>query len=287
MGPGLGAERVFGYPAVAERFAAAGFAVFLFDYRHHGESDGRPRRLVSPAKQRADYAAAIDCVSRVETVDSDRIVLWGHSLSGGHSLVVAGERTDIAAVVTIAPFTDGRMFLRTRSKRYILGALHAGILDSIGHTHQRISKRIATIRGGSDGNGKSLTAPRGMFSRDVPIVGDVDEIAAISEPATKRPYLDLVDRESDWENSMPARGLLELVRYRPVKTFDTIDAETFVLVPRSDQIIPESQLLDDVDTITNLTTVLAPADHFSPLGSDFEAVMGYQRSFLTHAFPDR
>ena len=50
MAHGFGAERTFGLPAFAGRFAAAGLAALLFDYRGFGQSDGEPRNLVSPRR---------------------------------------------------------------------------------------------------------------------------------------------------------------------------------------------------------------------------------------------
>jgi len=86
MTPGLGMWRSFVLPAVAERFAAAGFAAFVFDFRHHGDSDGEPRGLADPQKQVADYEAAIEAMIDTDAVDSNRLVLWGYSFSGGHVL---------------------------------------------------------------------------------------------------------------------------------------------------------------------------------------------------------
>ena len=44
MAHGFTATREDRLPAYAERFAAAGMAVLLFDYRHFGDSTGEPRR---------------------------------------------------------------------------------------------------------------------------------------------------------------------------------------------------------------------------------------------------
>ena len=49
----------FGLARYAQRFAAAGFAVLVFDYRHFGASDGRPRQLIRVGRQVADWRAAV------------------------------------------------------------------------------------------------------------------------------------------------------------------------------------------------------------------------------------
>ncbi|AUX08085.1 alpha/beta superfamily hydrolase [Halalkaliarchaeum desulfuricum] len=275
MAPGLGAERSFGYPAVAERFAEAGYAAFLFDYRHHGESDGRPRRLVSTSKQLADYDAAIDRVRRIDELDAGRIAVWGHSLSGGHALVTAADRSDVRAAVTIAPFTDGRIFLRTRSIKYLARATALGARDALGGLRDRLVRRIP------GGNGADERESR--RARRVPIVGDTDRTAVISEPGTRRAYLDLVDRHSEWENATPARCLLDLVRYRPIERFEDVDVDAFVFVPEDDRILPPARMTAAVENLDRATVVRAPADHFSVLAGDFEETVAYQLAFLNRA----
>jgi dienelactone hydrolase len=59
MAHGLGGLRSAGLEPYARRFAEAGFAVLLFDYRHFGASDGQPRQWVSVRRQLADWAAAV------------------------------------------------------------------------------------------------------------------------------------------------------------------------------------------------------------------------------------
>jgi pimeloyl-ACP methyl ester carboxylesterase len=48
-----------GLPIYAEKFAAAGFVVFAFDYRGFGGSGGEPRHWVDPRRHVRDWAAAV------------------------------------------------------------------------------------------------------------------------------------------------------------------------------------------------------------------------------------
>lgn len=50
MAHGLGAVRTMRLDAYAERFAAAGYACLLFDYRNFGDSDGAPHRPTGPPR---------------------------------------------------------------------------------------------------------------------------------------------------------------------------------------------------------------------------------------------
>jgi len=255
MAPGLGAERSFGYPAVAERFADAGYAAFLFDYREFGASDG-DSQVVDPAGQRADYAAAIDRVQRVDAIGRE-LVLWGASLSAAHVLTLAAERRDVDAVIGAVPMLDGRAIARRRGVKYLARSGVAGVRDLLGH---RVGR-----------------------GRTVPIVGTTEELAAITEPGTKRKYLDLVDRESTWRNETPARSLLRVASYRPVEQLDEIRAPTLLLAGTHDAIVDSEAVVDAGETLSRGTVVTMPADHFSPFGEDFEPAVGHQLSFLRDA----
>ena len=108
MAPGFGGTRdTGGLVAYAQGLAAAGLDVVLFDYRGFGGSSGSPRQLVSAARQRQDYHAAIAAARQLPGVDPDRIVLWGISYSGGHVVRVAAEDGHVAAVVSLTPAMDG------------------------------------------------------------------------------------------------------------------------------------------------------------------------------------
>ena len=256
MAPGLGAERSFGYPAVAERFADAGYAAFLFDYREFGASDG-DSQAVDPAAQRDDYAAAIDRVRRVDAVGGD-LVLWGASLSAAHVLTLAADRRDVDAVIAAVPMLDGRAIARRRGAKYLARSGAAGLRDLLGHRFGR--------------------------GRTVPIVGDREELAAITEPGAERKYIDLVDRESTWRNETPARSLLRVANYRPVGRVDEIRAPTLLLAGTDDAIVDSETVVDAGEALSRGTVVTMPADHFSPLGEDFEPAVGHQLSFLRDVF---
>ena len=98
MAHGFGAQRDFGLPPFAERFAQRGMAVFLFDYRGFGASEGEPRNLVNPWRHLRDWKAAVAYVRKLAQVDGGRVALWGSSYSGGHVMVTAARDGGIAAI---------------------------------------------------------------------------------------------------------------------------------------------------------------------------------------------
>jgi alpha-beta hydrolase superfamily lysophospholipase len=79
MAHGFAGERSFRLPAFAEAFCRQGMAVFLFDYRSFGGSEGSPRQQVNPHHWRA----AIAHVRALADIHGSRLALWGTSFSGG------------------------------------------------------------------------------------------------------------------------------------------------------------------------------------------------------------
>src|SRR5260370_13516050 len=71
------------------RFAEAGIAAVVFDYRSFGASGGEPRQRLFPREQIEDYRSALTWLSLQPEIDADRLGVWGSSFSGGHVLHVA------------------------------------------------------------------------------------------------------------------------------------------------------------------------------------------------------
>ncbi|MBN9103122.1 MAG: alpha/beta fold hydrolase [Pseudonocardia sp.] len=107
MAHGFGGIRTAQLAGFADRFARAGVAALVFDYRHFGDSDGQPRDLVDIQVQRDDYRAAVAFARADQSVDSRRVAVWGTSFSSGHVLAVAAEDRNIAAAVLTNPYVDG------------------------------------------------------------------------------------------------------------------------------------------------------------------------------------
>jgi len=258
LGPDVAAEGTFGYPRYAERFARAGYAAFVFDYRGFGESEGDTRQLVDPAAQVADWHAAIDRVRRLDG-ERRRIALWGFGLGGGHAIRVAANRR-VSAVVAVAPLLDGRAFARARSPRYLARAVGTGLRD-------RVTARL----------GRPHT---------VPVVGGRDEFGVLPRPTGDR-YLDLVPPESDWRNETPARGLLSLFRYRPLADAGSVTRPTFLLAAGDDDVASPDVVADAADRIDDSTFLRLPIGHVDALGSAFETAAAHQVAFLDGVLGNR
>jgi hypothetical protein len=107
MAHGMGTTKEMGLPQYAERFADAGFAVLLFDFRNLGESEGTPRGQIFAEDQQEDYRNAITWLQLRQEIDPERIGVWGFSFSGGHVLQVAAFDRRIKCVVAQVPAVSG------------------------------------------------------------------------------------------------------------------------------------------------------------------------------------
>lgn len=76
----------------------AGFAVFMYDARSHGDSDS----ITAPSALmfRDDVQAAVETAKRLPGIDPDRIAVLGHSLGGFGALLALDQGVQVCAIVT-------------------------------------------------------------------------------------------------------------------------------------------------------------------------------------------
>jgi fermentation-respiration switch protein FrsA (DUF1100 family) len=213
MAHGFAAEKTFGLPAFAEKFADRGMAAFVFDYRNFGGSDGRPRNLVNYRRHIADWRAAIDFVRGLSEVDGGRMALWGSSFSGGHVIMAAAADSKIRAVVSQVPFVDGLASAGTLGPAFIVKATLRGLRDFA---------RILTLR-------QPYT---------VPVVGTPDEFAVMNTPDAMQGFLVLRPKDTAWKNECPARILLTVTMYRPIRNVKRVSCPILLVAARNDSLIP-------------------------------------------------
>jgi fermentation-respiration switch protein FrsA (DUF1100 family) len=103
MATGFSGVKEMGLPPFAEQFAAAGYAVLLFDFRHLGGSDGEPRGHVLASVQLDDLRAGLAFLQQRPRVDADRLAVWGTSFGGGLALMLGALDPRVKAVVTLVP----------------------------------------------------------------------------------------------------------------------------------------------------------------------------------------
>jgi dienelactone hydrolase len=126
MAHGFSATKEMYLDDFAEFFAAAGFAVLVYDNRNLGASDGEPRGEIDPWQQIRDYRTAITWVSARPEIDASRVGVWGSSYSGGHVLVVAAQDRRVKCVVSQVPLISGY----DNARRLVRADLLAGLREA-------------------------------------------------------------------------------------------------------------------------------------------------------------
>ena len=153
MSHGITAVREQYLDRYAQRFAAEGYAVLVFDYRHLGSSDGMPRGRVNPRLQQDDIRSALSWVGKHPQVDPKRLALWGTSFSGAHAIVVGALDPRVRVVVTQVPAID-----IPRSLMALIGRDgFAGLLQLLADDH-------AARNSGAEGAAIPVVAPTGETS---------------------------------------------------------------------------------------------------------------------------
>lgn len=181
-------------PAYAERFAAAGFAVLIFDYRYFGESEGQPRQLIDVKQQREDIRSAIRFAHGLPGIDAGRIALWGSSLGGGHVIAVAAEEPSIAAVIAQVPGLD----MVSKEARATIKVPASVLLKLLG----------AAVR-------DAIHALLGLPPYYAKVFGEPGETAVFSDPRLKPRFEALMRGSRTWRNEFTPRFYLALPRYQP------------------------------------------------------------------------
>ncbi|MBF6339692.1 alpha/beta fold hydrolase [Nocardia abscessus] len=205
-------DRLFDY---AERFAAAGFAALVFDYRGFGESDGEPRQLPDIDAQLADIAAAVDFAREHQRVDPGRVLLWGNSLGGAHVITVAAGDPRIAAIVAQIPFNGFPKKVEGRSTADTLKLLTAIIWDA-------------------------LRGKLGLRPYYIPMVGHPGELAVTASPEAEQHIQALTggNQNTLWRNIVAPRALLRMMRYRPAESAARLSRPLLVCVAAEDRETP-------------------------------------------------
>lgn len=256
MAHGFSGVREQRLDAYAERFAEAGLAVLLFDYRHFGASDGEPRQLLDIAKQLDDWRAAVAFARGLDCIDPAGVALWGSSFSGGHVVEIAAGDDRVAAVVSQAPFTDGLTAIRAGGPKQAARLTVAGIRD-----------QLAALAG------------RGPVL--IPAVGPPGSLAVMTAAEADPGFHSLDPPGSTWRNEVAPRVMLRLGYYRPYAKFKRLRMPVHVALADHDDTTPPGPAARAAERSPNAELVRYDIGHFEIYTDpQFERTVSDQTEFL-------
>jgi dienelactone hydrolase len=255
MGHGLGAVREMRLGAYAERFADAGFAALVFDYRHFGASGGEPRQLLDIGRQLADWAAALAYARGLEGIDPGRIAMWGTSFGGGHVLEAAARDGRVRAVVSQIPFTDGPASMRVADPRVAARLTVLAARDELTRVTGRPPVRVAIA--GAPGSDALMTAPDAL------------------------PGVEALSAGHEIDHTVCARIGARIGLYRPGRALRRLDAPVLLCVCDHDSVAPAPAALRHAARGRNVEVRRYPIGHFDIYwGEGFERAGADQIEFL-------
>lgn len=125
----------------AQRLAAQGFVVVVYDSTYQGASGGEPRLLEDPSMRVEDARCAADFLSTLPYVDVERMGVFGVCAGGGYALAAAQTERRFKAVAGVSATPMGEA-ARTFFGREIPVPELIGSLEAAAHA------RTAQARGG-------------------------------------------------------------------------------------------------------------------------------------------
>ena len=276
MAHGFGTTRDSGLMPFAERFAAAGCDVLLFDYRGFGGSaapDGGPRQDVDHRRHREDYHAAVAAARARPGVDPARIAVWGSSYSGGHVIAVAAQDPTIAAVISQGAAVDGLKALTGRGKVRAPGTVASGPPKGRGP---------ALARAVLDDLARAATRRQ---PRTIAFLGDADSGAMISGPGAEQ-FAALTG--PTFRNEMCARGIPRIAFNRPGRLAAKVACPTLLVIAEYDEIAPSTAVHEVARRIGSPAEVVSyDCGHFAIYaGEEFESSVARQVEFLGRVLGD-
>jgi pimeloyl-ACP methyl ester carboxylesterase len=252
MGHGFSAVRDQRLPAYAERFAQAGLAALLFDYRGFGSSGGEPRLLLDIGRQLEDWRTALGWAR----AHYEGVGLFGASFGGGHVIEIARTERDVRAVVAQCPLTDGLRAVLKIPPVTALKLTKIGIQDALG-------------------------AKLGRKPRLVPAVGRPGELAVMTAPDALPGFEAMTEPGMPWVNRVSARIGLQVLRYRPGSHADEVTCPLLLCVCEKDSVVSAEAAYRVADAAPQGELVRYPIGHFDIYqGEWFERAVTRQAEFL-------
>lgn len=271
MAHGFAATRDLRLGAYAERFAAAGYAVLVFDYRHFGASPGEPRQLLSIGRQHEDWRCALAYARRLDGVDGGRVIAWGSSLAGGHVLHTAAADHDLAAVVVQVPHVSGPASAWSMGARHLL-RLTAVAIDDVSRMLTRRTPRYIPAAGDL-GTLAVMVAANGM---------EMLYRLAEEDPGAVGDERERIERE----NRVAARVLVRMPLYSPGRDARGITAPTLVQIASQDALTPPAVARRAAAGIPDVEIKTYDCGHFDPyLEPHFNDIVTAQLAFLARTVP--
>ena len=250
MGHGFAGVRALGLYAYAERFAAAGYVVLVFDYRGFGESDGSPRQLLDVGMQLQDWRAALEFARTLPDADPQRVVAWGTSFGGGHVITLAGQGEPLAAIIAQVPHVSGLAAVSATGLRSAMRLAPLALRDQAASLLHRPPVYVEAV--GLPGSTAIMTSPDAV-------------------PGLDKQILEAGLKAGDYPQHVAARIGLTIGRYSPIKHAAAVTCPALVQIAAHDAVTPRGVAERAAARMANATVHVYDCGHFDPYVEPFFA----------------
>ena len=265
MAHGFGAVRALRLYAYAEQFAAAGYAVAVFDYRGFGDSDGTPRQLLDVTMQHQDWRAALAYARTLPGIDPEKVVAWGTSFGGGHVISIAGQGEPLAAIIAQVPHVSGPAAVRATGLRASLRVAGPGIRDLIAARTGR--QPVYVNSAGRPGETGVMTTPDACPGMT----------ALLTESGLE---------EGDYPATVAARIVLKIGFYSPKRWAAGVQCPALIQIADADAVTPRHVAGAAATRMAQPTVRVYSGGHFDPYVEPlFTTVIADQLAFLRQHIP--
>lgn len=238
-------------------FSEAGLAVVAFDFRHLGESGGRPRQLVSQRRYATDVDAALAFVRSRPELDSARVALWGTSFGASHVLAAAARHPGLAAAVVQCPVLSGRAVVARAGVRHLARFTVPVISDLL---------RAA------------LRLPR----RYVPLVGRPGELAFVNQPGALEGWQSVTPPGYQFDNRITASSGLGMLFYNAAAKAPRVRCPLLICACDQENLIDPAIAVTVAASAPHAVLKHYDADHFTVYHPPIvDRVVADQIDFLT------
>jgi fermentation-respiration switch protein FrsA (DUF1100 family) len=189
----------------AERFAEHGYPSLVFDYRCNGASEGIPRGRIDPTARHDDIRAAIGFLAQQDGIDRDRLVLWGTSYGGAHSLFVGALDPRVHGVISQVPGTGFREVIAKGGRKLWDRLLHRVTDEFIERNETGIERTMA------------IAAPEG-------------EPSMFPQPGVFEWFSKYAFDKPTFRNEFTVESILRSIEYTPTAFIDLIAPRPLLMV---------------------------------------------------------
>lgn len=261
MAHGFGTLRYFGLMKFTPSILQKGIAVFMFDYRCFGFSQGEPRQLVDIDFYREDIAAAVDYLKTLKEVDDSRIGVFSYSCSCGPVFEVASHDSSIKAISCIAPFLSTKPFLKRKSVFCRLTLASMVFIDKV-RGKLGLNPFYCELSYPSKAVIGSLGIDKEPYDHP-----DVNIVCSVGGNRRHETVLVEIENKSDgrktvWENKVPARSYLNLHLYRPYDVLEDVMCSVLIVAGTEDYLSPFESMSLLKDKLRDSEIISFEGGHF-------------------------